>query len=92
MLSHRENVRTSKFWRKSKDKKQKIFRKFTKGIWGFDLRKKIQNYFFHAYVPLRVERWQVEPKHCRSLAGKWAKTIENKIHSFEYDYAYIPSV
>ncbi len=32
MLSHRENVRTSKFWRKSKEKKQKKFRKFTKGI------------------------------------------------------------
>jgi hypothetical protein len=31
MLSHRGNVRTSKFWRKSKEKKQKIFRKFTKG-------------------------------------------------------------
>jgi hypothetical protein len=32
MLSHSGNVRTSKFWRKSKEKKQKIFRKFTKGI------------------------------------------------------------
>jgi hypothetical protein len=32
MLSHRENVRTSKFWRKSKDKKQNFLRKFTKGI------------------------------------------------------------
>jgi hypothetical protein len=32
MLSHRGNVRTSKFWRKSKEKKQKKFRKFTKGI------------------------------------------------------------
>ncbi len=29
MLSHRGNVRTSKFWRKSKEKKQKKFRKFT---------------------------------------------------------------
>ena len=32
MLSHRVNVRTSKFWRKSKETKQKNFRKFTKGI------------------------------------------------------------
>jgi hypothetical protein len=32
MLSHRENVRTSKFWRKSKDKKRNFFQKFTKGI------------------------------------------------------------
>jgi hypothetical protein len=40
MLSHRGNVRTSKFWRKSKDKKQIFFRKFTKGIKGFDLGQK----------------------------------------------------
>jgi hypothetical protein len=32
MLSHRGNVRTSKFWRKSKEKKRIFFRKFTKGI------------------------------------------------------------
>ena len=32
MLSHRDNVRTSKFWRKSKEKKRNFFRKFTKGI------------------------------------------------------------
>jgi hypothetical protein len=32
MLSHRGNVRTSKFWRKSKEKKRNYFRKFTKGI------------------------------------------------------------
>jgi hypothetical protein len=32
MLSQRGNVRTSKFWGKSKEKKQKFFRKFTKGI------------------------------------------------------------
>jgi hypothetical protein len=29
MLSHRRNVRTSKFWRKSKEKKQQFLRKFT---------------------------------------------------------------
>jgi hypothetical protein len=32
MLSHRLNVRTSKFWRKSKETKQNFLRKFTKGI------------------------------------------------------------
>jgi hypothetical protein len=32
LLSHRENVRTSKFWRKSKEKKRIFFRNFTKGI------------------------------------------------------------
>jgi hypothetical protein len=32
MLSHRGNARTSKFWRKSKEKKRTFFRKFTKGI------------------------------------------------------------
>ncbi len=32
MLSHRENVQTSKFWRKSKEKQRNVFRKFTKGI------------------------------------------------------------
>jgi hypothetical protein len=32
MLSHRGNVRTSKFWRKSKEKKRNFFRKFTKDI------------------------------------------------------------
>jgi hypothetical protein len=37
MLSHRGNVRTSKFWRKSKEKKRIFFRKFTKGILGFGL-------------------------------------------------------
>jgi hypothetical protein len=32
MLSHLGNVRTSKFWRKSKEKKQNFIKKFTKGI------------------------------------------------------------
>ncbi len=32
MLSHRGNIRTSKFWRKLKEKKRNFFRKFTKGI------------------------------------------------------------
>jgi hypothetical protein len=51
MLCHRGNVRTSKFWRKSKEKKQKNFRKFTKGIYGFDLgQKKIQNYLMLVYI------------------------------------------
>jgi hypothetical protein len=32
MLSHRGNVRASKFWQKSKEKKRNFFRKFTKDI------------------------------------------------------------
>ncbi len=32
MLSHCENVQTSKFWQKSKEKKQIFVQKFTKGI------------------------------------------------------------
>ncbi len=51
MLSHRGNVRTSKIWRKWKEKKQKFFRKFPKGIYGFDLgQKKIQNYLMLVYL------------------------------------------
>jgi hypothetical protein len=51
MLSHRGNVRTSKFWRKSKEKMQKNFQKFTKGIEGFDLgQKKIKNYLMLVYL------------------------------------------
>jgi hypothetical protein len=37
MLSHCENVRTSKFWQKSKEKKRNFFQKFTRGIKRFDL-------------------------------------------------------
>jgi hypothetical protein len=32
MLSHRENVRTSKFWQKSKEKNRNFFRKLAKDI------------------------------------------------------------
>jgi hypothetical protein len=32
MLSRLVNVRTSKFWRKSKESKRNFFRKFTKGL------------------------------------------------------------
>jgi hypothetical protein len=40
MLNHCGNVRTSKSWRKSMEKKRNFFHKFTKGIKGFDLGKK----------------------------------------------------
>ncbi len=51
MLSHRGNVRTSKFGRKSKEKKHNFFWKFKKGIYGFDLGpKKIQNYLMLVYL------------------------------------------
>jgi hypothetical protein len=33
LLSHRENVRTSKYWRKSKEKKRNFFRKLTMGMY-----------------------------------------------------------
>jgi hypothetical protein len=52
MLSHRGNVQTSKFWRKSKEKKRNFFRKFTMGIKGFDLGKKKNSKISHACVPL----------------------------------------
>ncbi len=54
MLSHRGNVRTSKFWQKSKEKKQNFFRQFTKGISGFDLGQK-NSKLSHACVPLTSE-------------------------------------
>ncbi len=41
MLSHRVNVRTSKFWRKLKETKRNFFRKFTK---------KIQKYLMLVYL------------------------------------------
>ncbi len=53
MLSHRVNVRTSKFWRKSKETKRIFFRKFTKGILGFDLGQKKNSKISHACVPLK---------------------------------------
>jgi hypothetical protein len=34
MISYRENVPTTKFWQKSKDKNPKKFRKFTRDIVG----------------------------------------------------------
>jgi hypothetical protein len=51
MLSHRVNVQTSKFWRKSKETKRNFFRKFTKGIYRFDLgQKKDQKYLMLVYL------------------------------------------
>jgi hypothetical protein len=50
MLSHRGNVQTSKFGRNAKEKKRNFFRKFTKGILGFDLGKKNQNYLMLVYL------------------------------------------
>ncbi len=45
------HVRASKFWRKSKETKRIFFRKFTKGIKGFDLgQKKIQKYLMLVYL------------------------------------------
>jgi hypothetical protein len=51
MLSHRENVRKSKFWQKTKEMKWNCFLKLTKGMKGFDLgTKKIQNYLMLVYL------------------------------------------
>jgi hypothetical protein len=47
MLSHRENVRTSKFWRKSKEKKRIFFGKYKDLIL---VKKKIQNYLMLVYL------------------------------------------
>jgi hypothetical protein len=55
MLSHRENIRTSKFWRKSKDEKRNFVRKFTKGIKGYDLGQQKNSKLFHACVPVKIE-------------------------------------
>jgi hypothetical protein len=53
MLSHRRNVRTSKFWQKSKEKKRIFFlQKFTKCIKGFDLGQQKNSKLSHACVPL----------------------------------------
>ncbi len=50
--SHCENVRTSKFWQKSKEKKRNFCKKLTKGISGLDLGKK-NSKLPHACVPLK---------------------------------------
>jgi hypothetical protein len=51
MLSHRVNVRTSKFWRISKETKRNFFQKFIKSINGFELgQKKIQKYLMLVYL------------------------------------------
>jgi hypothetical protein len=51
MLSHRVNVRTSKFWRKSKETMQNFFRKLNKGIYRLDFgQKKIQKYLMLVYL------------------------------------------
>ncbi len=63
VLSHRGNVPTSKFWRKSKEKKQNFFSKIYEGhirIW-FKVKK---SKLFHACVPLKSRllwslKWQL---------------------------------
>ncbi len=56
MLSHREHVRTSKFWRKSKEKKQKFFENLPRAY--KDLIQVKKNYtLFHDCVPLTFFKW-----------------------------------
>jgi hypothetical protein len=52
MLSHRGNIRTSKFWRKSKEKKRKIFSKIYEGHIRIWFRSKKYSKLSHACVPL----------------------------------------
>ena len=49
MLSHRENVRTSKFWQNSKEINQ-IFPNIDQGHIRFDLGQKNQNYLMLMYL------------------------------------------
>jgi hypothetical protein len=53
MLSHRGNVRTSKFWRKLKEKKRNFFQKFTKGHIRILFRSRKKSNLSYACVPLR---------------------------------------
>ncbi len=80
MLSHCENVLTSQCWRKSKEKKRNFFRKFTKGIQGFDLGKKkfkIISCLCTFKSREMTGRTQTLP---RWLGEEGVKTTENKIH------------
>ncbi len=53
MLSHRVNVRTSKFWRKSKETKRNFFSKIYQGHIRIWFRSKKYSKISHACVPLR---------------------------------------
>ncbi len=68
LLSHRENVRTSKFWQKSKEKNQTIFRIFTKVIQGFNLEQKI-SYLCNFKGVFKRLSWVPKRKWQKSLAG-----------------------
>jgi hypothetical protein len=88
MLSHRGNVRTSKFWRKSKEKKRIFFRKFTKGIEGFDLGEetKIPNYLMLVYLNEKGRHW-CESNHLdfaydANLKGSGYINCKNRFSSF----------
>jgi hypothetical protein len=50
--SHRLNVRTSKFWRKSKETKRNFFRKIYQGLIRIWFRRKKNSKISHACVPL----------------------------------------
>jgi hypothetical protein len=64
MLSHPGNVQTLNFWRKSKEKKQNFFRKFTKGIKGFDLGQKKNSKLSHACVLLNHKTYLKSTGNC----------------------------
>ncbi len=52
MLSHRENIRTSKFWRKSKEKKRIFF--YLPRAYKDLIQVKKNSKLFHARVPLNI--------------------------------------
>ncbi len=54
MLSHRGNVRTSKFWQKWMQKKRNFFRKIYQGHIRIWFRSKKNSKLSHAFVPLMV--------------------------------------
>jgi hypothetical protein len=54
MLSHRKNVQTLKFWRKSKDKKRNFFYKNLPRVCKELIQVKKNSKLFHACVPLNT--------------------------------------
>jgi hypothetical protein len=61
MLSHRENVRASKFWRKSKEKKRNVFENLPRTYKDL-IQVKKNSKLFHACVPLRMDNYNTFPR------------------------------
>ncbi len=65
MLSHRGNIRTSKFWRKSKEKRRNFFSKIYKGHIRIWFRSKKNSKLSHACVPLKMSWFVKIPPGCQ---------------------------